>query len=452
MTAIAAGLDSAAARRDERRPGTRGLVTWLALAAVALTFLVSGIVFTEPAPVDALSVGLIVLLPTIGLVAFNRALLAYGSLWLVAGACAVLAATFSLDPKATLIHVAVTLYLYAASVVIAGFVAKSPRFHTELIFKAWTVAAIVACSAAIIGYFGLLPGAFDLFTLYGRAAGTFKDPNVFGPFCVVPLVYMLSIALQSRLRGMLIPLAIAAFLMLGVFLSFSRGAWLNLVVALAVYGYLALATSRKSIVRLKIVGLLAAGCIIAVGVVLAAMSSDNVAELLAQRATFDQSYDTGAEGRFGGQQKAIELVAENPLGIGAQEFSTRHHAEEVHNVYLTVLLSAGWLGGGIYLVLVVLTLVLGFRYLLRASAADTRLLFLVAYATFAATALEGVIIDSDHWRHFYVLMAIIWGFVTATSANEPAANRRAPRLIGPSPRAAVSHRRPSIIGPAPHPA
>ena len=270
--------------------------------------------FTEPAPVDALSIGLIVLLPTIGLVAFNRALLAYGSLWLVAGACALLAATFSLDPKATLIHVAVTLYLYAASVVIAAFVARSPRFHTELIFKAWTVAAIVAGAAAIIGYFGLLPGAFDLFTLYGRAAGTFKDPNVFGPFCVVPLVYLLSIALQSQLRGMIIPLAIAAFLMLGVFLSFSRGAWLNLVVALAIYGYLALATSRKSIVRLKIVGLLAAGSIIAVGVVLAAMSSDNVAELLAQRATLDQSYDTGAEGRFGGQQKAIELVAEHPWG------------------------------------------------------------------------------------------------------------------------------------------
>ena len=79
MTAIAAGSESVAGMRDERRPGTRSLVTWLALAAVALTFAASGIVFTEPAPVDALSIGLIVLLPTIGLVAFNRALLAYGS-------------------------------------------------------------------------------------------------------------------------------------------------------------------------------------------------------------------------------------------------------------------------------------------------------------------------------------------------------------------------------------
>ncbi len=97
MIAIAAGSESFEAARSERRPGRRSLVTWLALAAVALTFAVSGIVFTEPAPVDALSIGLIVLLPLIGLVAFNRMLFAYGALWLVAGACAVLAATFSLD-------------------------------------------------------------------------------------------------------------------------------------------------------------------------------------------------------------------------------------------------------------------------------------------------------------------------------------------------------------------
>ena len=32
-------------------------------------------------------------------------------------------------------------------------------------------------------------------------------------------------------------------------------------------------------------------------------------------------------------------------------------------------------------------------------ATDTRMLFLVVFSTFAATALEGMIIDSDHWRH-----------------------------------------------------
>jgi O-antigen ligase len=444
MTAIAAGLDDYGAGR-----GRRSVVTWLALAAVALTVATSGVVFTEPAPVDALTIGLIVLLPAIGLVAINRALLAYGALWLVAGACAVLAASFSLDLKATMTHVGVTLYLYAASFVLAAFVARSPRAHTELILKAWTIAALIAAGAALVGYFDLLPGSFDMFTLYGRASGTFKDPNVLGPFVIVPLIYMLYMALERPLRGMILPLAIAAFLTLAVFLSFSRGAWINLVVSLVIFGYLALATTRKSIVRLKIVALLAAGSIIAAGVVVVALSSDQVAGLLSERASLDQSYDTGAEGRFGGQEKAVGLIVEHPLGIGAQEFTARHHPEEVHNVYLTVLLSAGWLGGGIYWIMVALTLVLGFRHALKMT--ETRMLFLVVFSTFTATAFEGIIIDTDHWRHFYLLMAIIWGLMTASSATA-ASERRPPRLVRPHPATNGRRRTASIVGPTPHPA
>jgi O-antigen ligase len=416
MTAVAhQWLDSSAAASETRPRGKRGLVTWFALAAVAFTFAASGIVFSEPAPVDALTVGLIVLLPTIGLVAFNRSLLAFGALWMVAGACALLATTLSLDPKATLIHVSVTLYLYAACFVLAGFIAYAPRAHAKLIFSAWTVAAVIAAGAAIVGYFDLIPGTYDIFTRYARATGTFKDPNVLGPFLIVPIVYMLSVALERRLLGMMLPLGVAALLALAVFLSFSRGAWINLAVSLTIFGYLALATTRNAMVRLKIVSLLALGTLLVAGIVVAALSDDQVAELLKQRASLEQSYDTGADGRFGGQEKALGLILEHPLGIGAQEFTSRYHHEEVHNVYLTLMLSAGWLGGGIYWILVGLTLVLGLRHALRA-AAETRMLFLVAYACFAATAFEGVIIDTDHWRYFYALMAIIWGIMTASKA------------------------------------
>ena len=65
-----------------------------------------------------------------------------------------------------------------------------------------------------------------------------------------------------------------------------------------------------------------------------ALQSDQVANLLVERASVTQTYDTGAEGRFGGQEKALGLIVENPLGIGAQQFATHHHPEEVHNVYL----------------------------------------------------------------------------------------------------------------------
>jgi O-antigen ligase len=443
----AVAIDSASALETTRAP-RRGLVTWLTLAAVAITFAASGFVFSEPAPVDALTIGLIVLLPTVGLVTFTPGVLAYGAMWLVVAASLLLGASSSLDLKSTGIHVAVTIYLYAASVVIAAFVARSPRAHTELILKAWTLAALVAAVAAVLGYFRVIPGGYELFTEYDRASGTFKDPNVFGPFLVVPALYLLNAALQRSFGGMLLPLAGSAFLALGVFLSFSRGAWMVLAVALVIYGYLIMATTRQARVRLKIIALLFAGGILGALAVVAALSSDQVANLLSQRASLEQSYDVGSEGRFGGQEKATGIIVENPLGIGALEFSARHHPEAAHNVYLSMFLNAGWLGGAVYLVLVALTVVFGFRFAMRAS--DTRTIFLVVYATFVATAFEGAIIDSDHWRHFYLMMGLLWGMMAAARrpAQTPTDGHRPARLLGRAPRLDFSVRRPTIVGAA----
>ncbi len=68
-----------------------------------------------------------------------------------------------------------------------------PRYFPSLIadkiagqFGAQAIlAALIAAVCGIAGYFRLFPRAFDLFTLYGRAKGTFNDPNVFGPFLIL---------------------------------------------------------------------------------------------------------------------------------------------------------------------------------------------------------------------------------------------------------------------------
>ncbi len=431
----------------------RSVTHWLALALVAVTIVSSGFVFSEPAPVDALTIGLIVLLPVVGLVVFNPMLIAYFSLWTVAGASAVLAATLSLDLSLTLTHVGVTLYLTLASVVFAGFIAKSPSAHCELILKAWTWAAVAAAGAGLVGYFGLLPGAYELFTKFGRASGTFKDPNVFGPFLVTPLIYMVHVALGRAWHRMPAPLALAGMLMLTVLLTFSRGAWMNLAVALSIFGYLTMVTSRRAITRVKIMALLVGGMLFVAGLITVALSSDSISNLLVQRSTLEMEYDSGTEGRFGGQQKAIGLIAENPLGLGALEFGERYHPEEVHNVYLSIVLNAGWLGGGVYWILVGLTAALGFRHALKAT--PTQPLFLIVYAAFIANALEGIVIDSDHWRHFYLLAAMVWGLMSARTFSQPAIEaawtavspRRPARLrrVAPVPQPCRG-RAPSLVG------
>jgi len=390
--------------------GRRSLVHVLSLFAVWLTIATSGVVFAEPAPVDALTMGLVILLPTIGLVAILSPLVWFLAAWLIVAACGFFASAVAPDVHASTVFTAVSLYLYLAAFVFAAFAAKSPVSHTTLILNAWSVAAIVAATAALVGYFDLLPGASALFTKFGRAAGTFKDPNVFGPFLVAPILYMLHLMATRPLTRAVLPMIAAGILALALLLSFSRGAWVNLSVAVIVFGVLAFALSASLGKRARIGALMMAGLALIAGVVVVAIQFDATADLLSERAKLTQSYDQGPEGRFGGQAKAVDLIVQNPIGLGGQAFAGTHHHEEPHNVFLNMFLNAGWLGGILYIVLVGSTLVLGARHLLLAT--ETRPLFLVIYASFLATVLQGS--DTDHWRHFYLLMGVAWGLMAAT--------------------------------------
>ena len=397
---------------------SRGFVHSAVLALVWLTFAVSGFVMTEPAPVDALLAGLAILLPVVGLVSITPPLAAYLALWCVAAATGFLAATVSRDAGASTIFTAISLYLYAASFVLAAFVARAPDSHARLIHSGWLVAAILAAIAALAGYFDLVPGAADAFTKFSRAAGPFKDPNVFGPFLVAPFLYGLHLVLNRPWYRALLPLASVAVLALAVLLSYSRGAWINLFVALVIYSTLAFVTARSLAQREKIAMLVAGGIgLVVMGTALVSQN-DKIAGFLQERASLTQSYDVGPAGRFGGQDKAISLILENPLGIGAGQFTLYYHHEEVHNVFLSMFLNAGWFGGLTYCLMTGLTVLIGSRCVLRASPA--RPLFLVAYAAFIATAIEGVVIDTDHWRSFYILMALVWGTAFSPYADDEA--------------------------------
>jgi O-antigen ligase len=141
------------------------------------------------------------------------------------------------------------------------------------------------------------------------------------------------------------------------------------------------------------------------------MQIEDVHTLLEQRASLEQSYDQGPEGRFGGQAKAVELIVENPLGIGTHSFRDAYHSEEPHNVYLSQFLNAGWIGGLLYIASVFAPLYAGFKGCLRFGALQGPCI--VATAAFAGLVFEGFVIDTDHWRHFFVIAALIWGLSDA---------------------------------------
>jgi hypothetical protein len=402
---VAASRDGGARRQVS--PGIKRL----ALVYLWITIATGGIVYWEPAPYDGLMIGAVILLPLVGLAPLTRGLSVY--LLLLCGIVAggYIAATQAGLLSVPVTHVSVTLFLAISSVVIAAFVAHNPDANVRLIMSAYMVAALIAASAALIGYFELVPGLYDIFTEFGRARGTFKDPNVLGAFLVPALLYAVNVVLTARLlRGSVWAIALP-LLLLGTLLSVSRGAWLNLAVSLVVYStfvFIVAATNRE---RLKLIIVMVLAGLCAVGVLAAAQSIPKVADIMGERATFEQSYDVGPEGRFGGQKKAAELVVTHPLGIGALEFGRVHHHEDVHEVYLNMYLNTGWVGGTLYIFLVLTTLVLGVRLVFRDRGGDG--LSAVLVAAFFGMALEGAVIDTDHWRHFYLIMAMIWGMALA---------------------------------------
>ena len=69
----------------------------------------------------------------------------------------------------------------------------------ETIRSGYIFAAILAAVFGVIGYFNVA-GLGPYFTLYdnSRAMGTFKDPNVFGPFLVPPVVWLCQDLLLRR--------------------------------------------------------------------------------------------------------------------------------------------------------------------------------------------------------------------------------------------------------------
>ena len=179
--------------------------------------------------------------------------------------------------------------------------------------RAYILAALIATAAGYIGFFHLLPGS-DIFLSNDRVSATFKDPNVYGPFLIFPLL-MLLIGVMTR--GMrLSSVVIIAVLSGGLLLSFSRGAWAHFAISAAVAVALLIVTTPDPRTRARF---LLFSIVAAVGVlllVIAMMSINSVHDLFLERAKAIQPYDVGPGGRFWEQRLALSVILDHPNGMG----------------------------------------------------------------------------------------------------------------------------------------
>jgi O-antigen ligase len=411
LSAIAAPLDRAAINAKS--------IALISTAAVSFGVFLSGFVIEEPAPYELYMAALIGVWALFGL-RISRFVLPLLILLVVFNIGGAISMTQMADLRSTPLYLAVSLFLAFTAVFIAAVVEANPNLYRP-IFTAWLCAAIPTAMLGILGYFHAFPGA-EMFTKYERAAGAFQDPNVFGPFLALPGIYLLYRTLTERPSYILlyaVPLLIVAG---GIFLSFSRGAWglFGVSSVLLVFALFLQTTSGR--LRLRIVVMsIAAFALLIVGL-LVALQITSIAELFTNRAQLAQDYDSARLGRFARYVIGFQMALEHPFGIGPLEFG-QIFGEDTHNIWLKALMDYGWVGFLSYLGLILWTIAAGFRILFRARPWQPYLL--CAYVVFIGHVGLGSVIDTDHWRHFYLLLGLIWGAIALEYRHQR--NRRAER-------------------------
>jgi O-antigen ligase len=307
-----------------------------------------------------------------------------------------LSAVEVVDAGRAVFFLSTTLYLVVFAIWIASWV--DSRRKATLVVDSYVAAAVVCALFGTLALFVAYPGS-DLLVDDDRARGFFKDPNIYVSFLVPAAVIMAERAIASgvALRRRLLSALLFLTLVMGVLFSYSRAGWLGLAVALLVLTTVLFVRweSRRVIVLLAIVA--AAGGI-ALGTVVATGSGD----FLIHRTQL-QDYD---EQRFGAQLYGIDQSMRYPLGIGPGQYEVLGPIA-AHSLYVRALAEHGLLGLLTLLGLVVATLALALRNAMAGR--DTYGIASAALlAAWCGLLANSFFIDSLHWRHLWLIAALIW--------------------------------------------
>ncbi len=399
---------------------------------LGLLMALGSLVFVEPAPYDILAIALFVGLLAYGL-RIPRELHSATVLLGLFVAGNILAAAATPDPLQALRSLSIRTYMVLAWLLLTSLIVLNPERMLRALWAGYLVAAVIAVGWGCLEYFGLIKG--ELWQGGLRAKGPFKDPNVFGPFIVPAAVYcLLRLTRAGGLRTLVFgPLLL--FFLFGVLLSFSRGAWINMLLSTGLFVMLSIAYTKTLRGRLNwlLAGLLASALLVAL--ITSAVSVESIGERFFQRAVLTQKYDTASGGRFASQAAAINSISENPIGVGPGR-SAVEFGLEPHNLYLHILVEGGWLAGFGFLSFLFLT---GFQ-LIRAirNTRSFRGETIAVFACLIGVLFQSLFIDSTHWRHLWLLFAVAWALIivcrrsqfielTPTFMSSPAANRPARR-------------------------
>lgn len=375
----------------------------LANSALAFAVFLGGFVIFEPAPYELMLIAMLGFSVAFGM-RIPRQLVPLLVMFILFNVGGVISSFQIADWQRGIQYVVTSLFLAATSVFFAIAILQEEG-RLRIIFRAYVAAATITTILGLIGYFGVIPG-FEIFTRYSRAMGAFQDPNVYGPFLVAPCLYLIYGIVHRSPTVAPIRIAVLLVLMLGLFLAFSRAAWGLFIITSMLFYLLLIINTPTARERLKFIVLAGIGALVLFLMVVVALHFDVVWDLFQQRFKAVQDYDAGRMGRFARHLAGYELALSKPFGIGPLEFGYIF-GEDTHNNFVKALMDYGWLGFTCWMAINLWTMIAGFRLLFRPR--PWLPYFQIAYVVFVGHFLIGNVIDTDHWRHFYLMIGIIWG-------------------------------------------
>jgi hypothetical protein len=389
-----------------RLPAAIGLLQrallWLLGAA-------GGLVLIEPSPYEGIILAAIFIFMSTGLRLRAGFVPLMAMLFIVNLGYTICATPLMGDPR-IVTWILTSWYLAISAIFFAAVIKDETELRLGALRGGLVAGGVLTSLLGIVGYFHLVPGNPEAFTLYTRAAGGFKDPNVFGAYLILPAMFSLQSVLLDRPRKATLHGLCLLIMALAVTLSFSRAAWGQLVFTSMALPLLLFFTSGSVAQRGRILILMVVGAGVAALGLAVLLSIDKVYDLFTQRAALEQSYDAGRFGRFGRYVLGAEMALDLPFGIGPLQFN-RYFPEDTHNSYLNAFMSGGWISGICYPALIFSTFMAGARTVVIRT--PWQRMHIAVFVVFTATAIESFIIDTDHWRHYFMMIGLIWGLAVA---------------------------------------
>jgi len=304
---------------------------------------------------------------------------------------------FAKETNMSFTYLAITCYLMISWFVIVGIGPKLKISLLQVVMKGYLISAVISAAIGILAYFNLLPFS-DFLVMYGRAKAFFKDPNVFGPFLIMPALYVFSLFEKEQAAKYKILYALSFLLLLtAIFVSFSRAAWGNWALSFIIYFLL---TKRELLQkRLKTIISLS---VLSIPVLVWLTQSPFVVELFQARLSM-QGYD---ESRFATQKEALVIGLKNPFGIGPGQ-SEYFFQMAPHSLYARIIIENGIWSVVLFIFFILLSINKSYHSY-KQSIDESAVYFLIICASLIGLTFNSFFIDTLHWRHFWLLLSLAW--------------------------------------------